>query len=365
MPKSRRRTNRPSERVSSSPDPESFVYVDPISAFGPSQRPDVARLNLTHKTESLTNHIIGSETFLKEAIVALNDLKSDRTSAFSSKCDRRSAKGQDALPADQEKLNQFCEKVVELNNTAADSFRDVVDEAKHLERIQQGLIQVQQTAQSGSDGPVNLFTRYLEDSKETWDAMRPADKYASNERTPYYQFMQEAHEALYPNGDAPPLPRVSKWFSGPGHEDGNESSSSADLDITGEKKSLKCLLTLQDFVDPLTSTTCGHSFERHAIDGLFSNATMHEAGRPIIRCPACNVQYTRDKLIADPILARRVQRAKEREERLAAMDNDDDDEEDVEEEEGFKQTSPYKKMGPVRSATQAERIKREATADRR
>jgi E3 SUMO-protein ligase NSE2 len=169
-------------------------------------------------------------------------------------------------------------------------------------------------------------------------------RYSANNT--YVGFYRMVHDAKHPGDDIPPLPHASTWFShleAPAPKEADESSSrrpkqrnrsaspadSDDIAIAGERRSLKCPLTLLPFKDPVTSTKCPHSFERQAIEDMIQKSTDSVAvkggGPPqrmrCARCPVCSVKLTMNDLRRDPNLLRRVRRAQ------AAQTQQEEDEE--------------------------------------
>lgn len=170
----------------------------------------------------------------------------------------------------------------------------------------------------------------------------------------YIGFYRIVHEAKHPSNDIPPLPHASTWFSHLEQPKNNNSSSTPETDshqqdraasnsdddiaIERERISLKCPLTLLPFKDPVTSTKCPHSFEKHAIEDMIRRSPMmvpapnpgagHQThGREnrkrvrAVKCPVCTVVLTMDDFRADVALLRRVRRAE------AAMQREEVEEE--------------------------------------
>lgn len=115
-------------------------------------------------------------------------------------------------------------------------------------------------------------------------------------------------------------------------DDQSPDDEDEEVAIERERISLKCPLTFSTFEDPVKSTKCVHSFERQAIEDLIRNSTMTIAagdqdfqgggGRGArarrvraVHCPVCSVALTLNDLKRDPVLLRRVLRAKAAEQR--------------------------------------------------
>ena len=131
--------------------------------------------------------------------------------------------------------------------------------------------------------------------------------YAAN--NDYVGFRKIIHDARHPGEDAPPMPHASTWFLesqetlGAGNDGaGGQAAAGVDDDeevaIASEKKSVKCPITLQTMVEPLSSIKCPHSFEGFAILDMLrlSEVRIGGSGRrgvrdgeQAIKCPECNV----------------------------------------------------------------------------
>ena len=170
--------------------------------------------------------------------------------------------------------------------------------------------------------PQETFRKELATSTERYNGMSLGARYSEN--NDYIGFRQSVHDARH-GDEGPPLPHASTWFSGAngtagagsgkrsnqgasqqsssggrnerefnsdtassttlgkkdgtgrgnGHgrdEDGNDDDDD-DIAIARERISTRCPLTLCDFVDPVTSRNCPHTFEKAAIMSLISSST--------------------------------------------------------------------------------------------
>ncbi|KAI5300953.1 hypothetical protein KEM56_002076 [Ascosphaera pollenicola] len=172
------------------------------------------------------------------------------------------------------------------------------------------------------------FRWKVEKEEQKWEKMSMVKKYASPflpvlygvvadylsryaDNNDYKQFKRSVHEASYADREeAPPLPPASTWFDDVNSNQRKTHRADSDDDeiqISREKQSLKCPITLLPFKQPVTSKRCPHSFEKDAI--------------------------VEEDLADDLVLARKVRREREREERGGSVDVDDDDDDDDEEEE--------------------------------
>ncbi|KAK2879293.1 hypothetical protein FQN49_001014 [Arthroderma sp. PD_2] len=134
----------------------------------------------------------------------------------------------------------------------------------------------------------------------------------------------------------------------PTQEATQDPPSDDEIAIKSEKFSITCPLTLQPFNDPVSSTKCPHSFERAAIQNMISRSRQNTAagngrGRNMrcVECPVCSVLITLLDLKSDPVLVRRVKRAR----RKAALEEEEEgDDDDGEGDVGGQDTSVLMSM---------------------
>lgn len=141
--------------------------------------------------------------------------------------------------------------------------------------------------------PHDLFQTRLQAQVAHYDALAPGARYA--EHADYTGFKEAVHHASYVEGAAPPLAHRSTWFAG-GRGGGGEDDDD-EVAIAGENISTKCPITLVDFVEPVTSGKCPHSFERSAILEMIacsntfaggSNRRGAVDGVRTVACPVCD-----------------------------------------------------------------------------
>lgn len=211
--------------------------------------------------------------------------------------------------------------------------------------------------------PSNEYSQRLakdiESRRADWTAQSLTQRYSTNNT--YVGFYRLVHDSKHPGNEIPPVPHSSTWFrhlEDPDAIDRNPPSSSRsaakrtrrgarrssprapddddEVAIARERTSLKCPLTLVQFVDPVTSTKCPHSFEKEAIQGMLSSSSLtipapegsgHKRVKAV-KCPVCEVQLSAEDLKDDLVLVRRVKRMQEL---MARMDEDEDDDEDEDE----------------------------------
>jgi hypothetical protein len=162
----------------------------------------------------------------------------------------------------------------------------------------------------------------LERHNENYTAKSLAARYAKH--NDYVGFKGTVHETSYPadQPNHPALPHARTWFE---TEEGaappqpgvtNADDSDDDIAIDRENISTRCPITLAEFVDPVKSKKCPHSFEKSAILEMIgqvrpptSRGTRH-AFVPSVTCPVpgCPSELTKDDLEQDAMLTRRIKR---------------------------------------------------------
>lgn len=128
----------------------------------------------------------------------------------------------------------------------------------------------------------------------------------------YVHFKKLLHDATHPGEDAPPLANASTWFpsdprdaanSNAPHRTRNHTSANnideddeSDLEVTSERISIKCPITLRPMKEPVSSTICPHSFEKTAILEMMERSTITVDGSrwrrgvgKALKCPECGV----------------------------------------------------------------------------
>ncbi|KAH8705018.1 mRNA capping enzyme-domain-containing protein [Talaromyces proteolyticus] len=192
--------------------------------------------------------------------------------------------------------------------------------------------------------PSQLLEEKIRAHQAEWARQSLTQRYAHHNN--YIGFYRVVHDAKHPGNETPPVPHSSTWFS---HLESHSRSGSAspttgriqtpsddedddEIAIERERISLTCPLTLRTFEDPVKSTKCVHSFERQVIEDLIRNSSMTVAagdqdfqgggGRSArarrvraVLCPVCSVSITLNELAPDPVMLRRVRRAKAAEQR--------------------------------------------------
>ncbi|KAK9452178.1 zinc-finger of the MIZ type in Nse subunit-domain-containing protein [Limtongia smithiae] len=170
--------------------------------------------------------------------------------------------------------------------------------------------------------PAVIFLTTIKEESNNIVNKTDQDKFKDNQSL--QQFRKMIWDAKY-GGDGndddedAELPPVKDWFDAAGQilsiteirEKMREVNEDDDIVVAGEKRSLNCPVSLQLYEDPVTSTVCPHSFSKNAIMQLFLQG-RHRINS--IECPVagCHQTLTRDNLASDGVLARRVERYKQR-----------------------------------------------------
>lgn len=146
--------------------------------------------------------------------------------------------------------------------------------------------------------PLSRFQNGLRPAVNEYKIKKQAGKFA-NQVSAYREFRQAIFEISHDADEE--LPNIDRFY-----DDYNDSDE--ELVIEQEKISYKCPLTKQYFEHPVTSSKCGHSFEKSAII-LVLNRGQHK------KCPvsACNHDIIIKDLKPDPQLAARAIAQKNRE----------------------------------------------------
>jgi hypothetical protein len=173
--------------------------------------------------------------------------------------------------------------------------------------------------------PLKIFRERIESDRIRYQRQSLTERYANN--NDYRDFRRTVHDARHPDDDVP-MPHQSEWFveavapppgvtagksAGGTHDDGDD-----DIAISRATISTKCPLTLVEFVKPLTSTKCPHSFESEAVLGM-----IRQAPNRTIQCPVtgCRESLREKDLQTDAVLIRKIERLQ----RAKQMEQDDDD----------------------------------------
>ncbi|KAJ6788454.1 hypothetical protein PWT90_08632 [Aphanocladium album] len=185
------------------------------------------------------------------------------------------------------------------------------------------------------ESTLDSFRQRQADKRREYERLSVHERYAVN--NDYASFKKQWHDAAQ-GEDGPPLSDASRWFGADGApilptaaprtgrgrsrtaEQGDDSDD--DIAVAREVTSLRCPLSLQEFVEPYSNKKCKHTFEKSAIlDYLPATAQ--------VQCPetGCSQLFTRadfaHDFYLDHAILRRLQR-RNLQNRLDDMDMDDE-----------------------------------------
>ncbi|KAM3503863.1 hypothetical protein MY11210_008562 [Beauveria gryllotalpidicola] len=215
------------------------------------------------------------------------------------------------------------------------------EEAIEIAQANGGLIPPQE--EDGEDdkpSPVQStlesFRKRHDDKRHDYEQLSVQERYSVNNE--YANFKKLWHDAAQ-GEDGPPLPDASRWFGADGapilptvalraargrsrtaDRGGNDSDD--DIAVAREVTSLRCPLSLEEFVQPYSNRKCRHTFEEEAIRNY-----LPAGGQ--VQCPqtGCGQVFTSanfaEDFYLDHAILRRLQR-KRLQNQLGDMDVDDE-----------------------------------------
>lgn len=176
----------------------------------------------------------------------------------------------------------------------------------------------------GPPAPLRLFKESRARLAAEYEAEGVVEKYAEN--NDYIAFKRHWHDGLHPNEDKA-MPDASRWFDEDGNprldEDGGDDDDDDDIAYGPAVTSTRCPVTLLPFQEPITSKKCKHTFEKSAIASMFRGQGEKD-------CPmgGCVKKLTFADFHEDPIMKRKIERAKQREARGVESDGEGEEDDD-------------------------------------
>ncbi|KAM0741769.1 hypothetical protein ACQRIT_004626 [Beauveria bassiana] len=183
---------------------------------------------------------------------------------------------------------------------------------------------------------LETFRKRQDDKRHDYEQLSVQERYSVNNE--YANFRKLWHDAAE-GDDGPPLPDASRWFGADGapilptvalraargrgltaDHGGNDSDD--DIAVAREVTSLRCPLSLEEFVQPYSNRKCKHTFEEEAIRNY-----LPAGGQ--VQCPqaGCVQVFTSanfaEDFYLDHAILRRLQR-KRLQNQLGDMDVDDE-----------------------------------------
>ncbi|KAI0155127.1 hypothetical protein GGR57DRAFT_501722 [Xylariaceae sp. FL1272] len=172
-------------------------------------------------------------------------------------------------------------------------------------------------------GPLRILKEQKKKAAEDYATKSMEQRYAVD--NDYIGFKRLWWDAAH-GTDGKPLPDASRWFARNDGEDEEEEDGEDDLVIAEEHVSIYCPLSMVIMTEPYTSRTCKHTFNKPAIVQFLRSQPNHTATCPL---PGCDKEVSVRDFIDDPVMLRKIERAKaERERRNAEDDGDEHEEED-------------------------------------
>ncbi|QIX01571.1 hypothetical protein AMS68_007088 [Peltaster fructicola] len=204
------------------------------------------------------------------------------------------------------------------------------------------------TATQNITGPSIYFKDRAAEWSQRYQDRPLVDRYGAHKE--YMDFRTILHGAQFPD-DSVDLPPAERWFdegalARPGMTQRVEDDDDEDIQISRATTSTKCPITLREFVEPLTSRKCAHTFEAQPIREMIRSSQSRlggkpgrggtiTGGRPAVRCPvaSCSQMLEEVDLYTDVPIVRKIRRLQQRDQELAAeerhdhevIDDDDDD----------------------------------------
>ncbi|KAF1984828.1 hypothetical protein K402DRAFT_405620 [Aulographum hederae CBS 113979] len=371
MPRHRQSTAGPSARPSGATTV--FEYQPLEAPLHPKKQQDLKRLAKESSFTKLTAHQEKAALMLTSSASDINELIFDMENKASQKKARRVEKGRERDEEEEERDQNLIETrqlVEEKTARLEEEIRKVIDSQQEritakncLDKISSELqnqtANTQYTQAStqrrprgrqvlnengeeelsdieptdpagGSDpsqppvsAPSSLFMESLEKEKNAYQSLSLSCRYAQH--NVYVGFKRSVHDALQYDDDPRQLAHHSKWFAEPGASPQpgmTADDSDDDIAVARQKVSTKCPLTLLEYVNPVTSDKCRHSFEKNAIMEMIGRSSISA-----VKCPVfgCDQMLKAVNLHTDTALLRKIRRIQQS--RNADRSDDDDDDE--------------------------------------
>jgi hypothetical protein len=309
------RQGAPSSSATAAPDYEPMLY--PLT---PSAQNALNALKRTHQLGGVQKHFKEANRLLAECGYEIHEAYTSRKDTVERQRSNAEKKGEGIDQEAERKLAALKEKVDQMTSRMEENTRLAIDGEQTIQDMDHALTFAAQTshgARSGHQrstqqnsfdptlpgateddsqetltvgpGPSALFKQQIDHRKLQYSSLTMETRYA--EHNEYIGFKRSIHDGMYPGGEVP-MPASNRWFReggspAPGTAAAQQGEDSdEDVAISGEKISTKCPLTLMEFVDPITSTKCPHTFEKNAILEMIRGAPGRKVTCPV---PGCRV----------------------------------------------------------------------------
>jgi hypothetical protein len=313
-PTTQRRGAPPSSNEVATADYEPMLH--PLSPAGQNA---LNALRRTHQLGSLQKHFKEANKLLSECGYEIQEAYTSRKSAVDRQRSSAEKKGDEMDPAVEARLEELKKKVDHMTTRMEENTRLAIDGEQAMQDMDQALQFASQNptgARNGSQratqqnsfeptlpdateddsqelaqvgpGPAALFKQQVDHRKLQYSALSMETRYA--EHNHYVGFKRSVHDGMYPDGEVP-MPAANRWFRtgrgspAPGTAAAEQDDDSdEDVAIAGERISTKCPITLMEFVQPITSTKCPHTFEKNAILEMIRGAPGRKVVCPVAGC---------------------------------------------------------------------------------
>ena len=339
-------------------------YEKPSFPLNPAAQRALEQLRRAHDLKNLKHGFPEAQAALSTTAGDINDRLYQKELAAKKRRTERERSGSEEAEAGDEierSLEVFREKVERMTQRMDESMRKMIDGRHSTQSINDSLAAISSDARTNAatqastlqartqqyedfqptdptagtqdqPTPIESFKSKMEDAKTRYQSYTLNERYAND--NDYRNFRRVVNDAKHPDGDVQ-LAHHSEWFeeagtaapgmTGRGRADDEDEDEDDDIAISRTTISTKCPLTLQEFVSPLSSTKCPHSFEAEAISNMISRSPTRE-----VRCPVsgCSQMLKQADLHSDAVLIRRIrrlQRAKELEQEEADEGEDGGD----------------------------------------
>lgn len=298
---SRQATRRPP--VSRTADDEASLelpaYQEPSCQLNEDGKRELRELAGSRLNAKLQKHTEESAKLLANTVFAINERVTNRKDAVNKVVKKRRVNNDGQGATDDDELEALKARAEELEDTVSPltlkvekAMREVLDlqaalqdEKDVLRDLHDAVVmaqceEMQQARDNATDEDdeeihmtgVSIY-RILEQGRETktkaYNDVGMLHKYAKNNA--YIDFKRNWHDGLYPN-DEIPVPDPKTWFDRNGQPQhltgaggGGEDESDDDIQISREKRSFRCPLSLVALTNPYTCRRCKHSFQKEAI----------------------------------------------------------------------------------------------------
>ncbi|OLN85215.1 E3 SUMO-protein ligase nse2 [Colletotrichum chlorophyti] len=319
----------------------------------------IAELSNSRDVHRYQNHIKASRNHLGSSVALINDNLRDRRAGLQRLVQKRAA-SEDMESQEKSQREREIEAHVEyldsqvptLTANAEAAIRDLIDRQAALEDEKAALADTVSHFQAlpdqqpgfrrrsrrgdeeGGENPgradadeppppeqsvVDVLLQNKTQKAREWERLNAYQRYALN--NDYAAFKKLWHDAAHGDSEVP-LPNANRWFDSngnpvmptgrTGHAEEEAGVAAADDDddlvIAGEVRDYKCPLSMQEFEEPYSSKVCTHTYEKRWIIDMVRKAANQRAECPVA---GCSKVLGVDDLFYDPVILRKMKRARE------------------------------------------------------